>query len=160
MRHYEPAGPERWDPAPVLVLGQAPGRVRRPLTSAVSAPSIKTVAAGPILRARFSQTVASAAPQGAAGMHGWAPDVIGAVGEPETNPQGYLQVFFAPTDTSREADQQVAARVFGRSTNRDEPTTWQTRQAQYDAVCAWGIPIHSLLQRVAAIELPVFVAKR
>ena len=104
--------------------------------------------------------LASAAPQGAAGMHGWAPDVIGAVGEPETNPQGYLQVFFAPTDTSREAGQQVAARVFGRSTNRDEPTTWQTRQAQYDAVCAWGIPIHSLLQRVAAIELPVFVAKR
>ena len=36
-------------------------------------------------------------------------------------------------------------------------TTWQTRQAQYDAVCAWGIPNHSLLQRVAAIDLPVFV---
>src|SRR5207244_9186146 len=38
------------------------------------------------------------------------------------------------------------------------PTTWQTRQAQYDAVCAWGIPNHSLLQRVTAIDLPVFVA--
>jgi len=25
--------------------------------------------------------------------------------------------------------------------------------AQYDAVCAWGIPNHSLLQRVAAIDL-------
>ena len=102
--------------------------------------------------------LASAAPQGAAGMHGWAPEVIGAVGEPETEPEGYLQVFFAPTDTSRGAGQQVAARVFGRTTNRDEPTRWQTRQAQYDAVCAWGIPNHSLLQRVAAIELPVFVA--
>jgi pimeloyl-ACP methyl ester carboxylesterase len=102
--------------------------------------------------------LASAAPQGAAGMHGWAPDVIGAVGEPETNPEGYFRVFFAPTDTSREAGQRVAARVFGRTTNRDAPTTWQTRQAQYDAVCAWGIPNHSLLQRVAAIELPVSVA--
>ena len=102
--------------------------------------------------------LASAAPQGAAGMHGWAPEVIGAVGEPETEPEGYLQVFFAPTDTSRGAGQQVAARVFGRTTNRDEPTRWQARQAQYDAVCAWGIPNHSLLQRVAAIELPVFVA--
>ena len=91
--------------------------------------------------------LASAAPQGAAGMHGWAPDVIGAVGEPETKPEGYLSVFFAPTDTSREAGQQVAGRIFGRTTNRDEPTTWQTRQAQYDAVCAWGIPNHSLLQR-------------
>ena len=46
----------------------------------------------------------------------------------------------------------------GRTTDRDEPTTWQTRQAQYDAVCAWGIPNHSLLQRVAAIDMPVFVA--
>jgi pimeloyl-ACP methyl ester carboxylesterase len=102
--------------------------------------------------------LASAAPQGAAGMHGWAPEVIGAVGTPETSPQGYLEVFFAPTHTSREAGQQAAGRIFGRTTGRDAPTTWQTRQAQYDAVCAWGIPNHSLLQRVAAIELPVFVA--
>ena len=103
--------------------------------------------------------LASSAPQGAAGMHGWAPDVIGAVGAPDTTPEGYLSVFFAPTDTSREAGGQAAGRIFGaRTTDRDEPTTWQTRQAQYDAVCAWGIPHHSLLQRVAAIELPVFVA--
>src|SRR6266704_5129093 len=103
--------------------------------------------------------LASAAPQGAAGMHGWAPRVIGAVGAPETTPQGYISVFFAPTDTSREAGQQTAGRIFGaRTTDRDEPTTWQTRQAQYDAVCAWGIPNHSLLQRVAAIDLPVLVA--
>src|SRR3954470_10262668 len=103
--------------------------------------------------------LASSAPQGATGMHGWAPEVIGAVGMPEVTPQGYLSVFFAPTDTSREAGQQAAGRIFGaRTTDRDEPTTWQTRQAQYDAVCAWGIPNHSLLQRVAAIDLPVFVA--
>ena len=103
--------------------------------------------------------LASSAPQGAAGMHGWAPEVIGAVGAPETTPQGYISVFFAPTDTSREAGRQAAGRIFGaRTTDRDEPTTWQTRQAQYDAVCAWGISNHSLLQRVAAIELPAFVA--
>ncbi len=102
--------------------------------------------------------LASSAPQGAAGMHGWAPEVIAAVGAPEPSPQGYLDVFFAPTPTSREAGQQAAGRVFGRTSNRDEPTTWQTRQAQYDAVCAWGIPNHALLQRVAAIEHPVFVA--
>ena len=103
--------------------------------------------------------LASSAPQGAAGMHGWAPEVIGAVGAPETSPDGYISVFFAPTDTSREAGRQAAGRIFGgRTSDRDEPTTWQTRQAQYDAVCAWGIPNHGLLQRVAAIELPVFVA--
>jgi pimeloyl-ACP methyl ester carboxylesterase len=100
----------------------------------------------------------SSAPQGAEGMHGWAPEVIDAVGTPETSPEGYISVFFAPTDASREAGRQAAGRIFGRTTNRDEPTTWQTRQAQYDAVCVWGIPNHSLLERVAAIELPVFVA--
>jgi pimeloyl-ACP methyl ester carboxylesterase len=102
--------------------------------------------------------LASSAPRGAAGMHGWAPDVIGAVGEPEPNPQGYIDVFFAHTGTSREAGQQAAGRIFGKKANQDVPTTWQTRQAQYDAVCRWGIPDHSLLQRVSAIDLPVFVA--
>ena len=103
--------------------------------------------------------LASSAPQGSSGMHGWAPEVIAAVGVPEVTSQGYLSVFFAPTDTSREAGQQAAGRIFGgRTTDRDKPTTWRTRQAQYDAVCAWGIPNHSLLQRVAAIDLPVFVA--
>jgi pimeloyl-ACP methyl ester carboxylesterase len=103
--------------------------------------------------------LASSAPQGAAGMHGWAPEVIGAVGARETTPEGYISVFFAPSDTSREAGRQAAGRIFGgRTTDRDGPTTWQTRQAQYGAVCAWGIPNHSLLQRVTAIQLPVFVA--
>jgi pimeloyl-ACP methyl ester carboxylesterase len=103
--------------------------------------------------------LASSAPQGAPGMHGWASEVIGAVGGREPNPQGYVGVFFAPTETSREAGMQVVQRIFGkRQTDRDEPTTWQTRQAQYDAVCAWGIPNHALLERVAAIDLPVFVA--
>ena len=102
--------------------------------------------------------LASSAPQGAAGMHGWAPEVIAAVGGPEPNPQGYLDVFFARTPTSREAGLQAAQRIFGRTSNRDAATTWQTRQAQYDAVCAWGIPNHALLERVAAIDLPVLVA--
>ena len=102
--------------------------------------------------------LASAAPQGAPGMHGWAPEVIAAVGGREPHPQGYLDVFFAHTDTSRQAGQEAAGRIFGRTTNRDEPTSWQTRQAQYDAICAWGIPNHALLERVAGIQLPVFVA--
>jgi pimeloyl-ACP methyl ester carboxylesterase len=59
--------------------------------------------------------LASSAPRGAAGMHGWAPDVIGAIGAPETSPQGYLGVFFAPTDTSRDAGQQAIGRIFGRN---------------------------------------------
>jgi pimeloyl-ACP methyl ester carboxylesterase len=102
--------------------------------------------------------LASSAPQGAAGMHGWAPDVIQAVGEPELNPEGYLGVFFTSSESSQAAAQQALERMFSRADEPDEPTTWQTRQAQYDAVCAWGIPNHALLQRVSAIDGPVFVA--
>ena len=102
--------------------------------------------------------LASSAPQGAPGMHGWAPEVIAAVGGREPNPQGYLDVFFAPRKTSREAGQEAAGRIFGRTSDRDEPTSWQTRQAQYDAICAWGIPNHGLLERVTGIDLRVFVA--
>ena len=102
--------------------------------------------------------LASSAPRGAAGMHGWASDVIAAVGGPQPTPQGVLDVFFARTDTSREAGKQAFERMFARTTDRDQPTSWQTRQAQYDAVCTWGIPNSGLLERLTAIELPVFVA--
>jgi pimeloyl-ACP methyl ester carboxylesterase len=102
--------------------------------------------------------LASSAPQGAPGMHGWAPGVIAAVGGREPNPEGYLSVFFADTDTSRQAGREAAGRIFGGTTDRDEPTSWQTRQAQYDAICAWGVPNHALLERVTGIQQPVFVA--
>ena len=102
--------------------------------------------------------LASSAPQGAAGMHGWAADVIGAVGKPEPRPEDYLGVFFTPSASSRQAGQEALQRMYARTQNRDQATTWETRQAQYDAVCAWGIPNHALLQRLNAIRLPVFVA--
>jgi pimeloyl-ACP methyl ester carboxylesterase len=102
--------------------------------------------------------LASSAPQGAAGMHGWAPDVIGAVGTPQTSPQEYLEVFFAPSPSSRQAGQEVLGRIYGRTQDRDTATTWATREAQYDAVCTWGIPDHALLQRVSCLEMPVLVA--
>ena len=102
--------------------------------------------------------LASAAPRGAAGMHGWAPEVIGAVGEAEPNPDGYLGVFFTRSAASRQAGVETLGRLTARRDERDKPTTWQTRQAQYDAVCDWGIPDHGQLQRVSAIGMPVFVA--
>ena len=102
--------------------------------------------------------LASSALRGAAGMHGWAPEVIGAVGRPETNPEGYLEVFFARSPSSQQAGRDVLRRIYTRTEDRDKPTTWATRQAQYDAVCAWGIPDHSLLQRLSGISQPVFVA--
>jgi pimeloyl-ACP methyl ester carboxylesterase len=102
--------------------------------------------------------LASSAPQGAAGMHGWARDVIGAIGTPQTSPDEYLDVFFARSSSSRKAGQEALQRMYARTQDRDAATTWATREAQYDAVCTWGIPNHSLLQRPSAIDVPVFVA--
>lgn len=102
--------------------------------------------------------LASAAPRGAAGMHGWAPDVIGAVGQREGSAEGYLAVFFTGSDASKQAGQEALGRMYSRQQDRDEETGWETRLAQYDAVCDWGIPEHAALERVSAIEVPVFIA--
>ena len=64
-------------------------------------------------------------------------DVIGAVGPPETIPPAYLSVFFAPPTRAAPAAA-AAGRMFAGTCDQDEPPAWQTRQAQYDAVCAWG----------------------
>jgi len=113
-----------------------------------------------LIRPALSRNIvlASSAPKGAPGMHGWAPEVIDAVGQPQPNPDGYLDVFFAKSPSSRQAGQQTLQRIFGRTNDPDQQTTWQTRLAQYDAVCTWGIPDHSLLERLGAIRHPVFVA--
>jgi pimeloyl-ACP methyl ester carboxylesterase len=102
--------------------------------------------------------LASSAPGGAAGMHGWAPEVIGAIGTPHTSPEAYLSVFFTQSASSRQAGTETLRRMYARTEDRDTATTWATREAQYDAVCTWGIPDHALLQRVTAIDVPVFVA--
>jgi pimeloyl-ACP methyl ester carboxylesterase len=102
--------------------------------------------------------LASSAPQGAAGMHGWAADVIGAIGTPQTSPEAYLGVFFARSPASQQAGQEALRRMYSRTEDRDTATTWATREAQYDAVCSWGIPDHGLLQRLSCLEMPVFVA--
>ncbi|MFD4787876.1 alpha/beta fold hydrolase [Streptomyces sp. NPDC058459] len=102
--------------------------------------------------------LASTAPQGAPGMHGWAPDIIGAIGEPTTEPEGYLHAFFTDSTAGRSAGQQVLGRIYARSEGRDEPTTWQTRNAQYDAVMKWGTPDFGMLQRLTTIRQPVLIA--
>jgi pimeloyl-ACP methyl ester carboxylesterase len=102
--------------------------------------------------------LASAAPKGADGIHGWAPEVIGAVGKPETSPGEYLSVFFTSSPSSSKAGQETLGRIYSRTEDRDKPTSWSVREAQYDAVCTWGIPDHAALHRLAAIGHRVFVA--
>ena len=102
--------------------------------------------------------LASSAPRGGAGMHGWAPEVINAVGQLQPDPAGYLDVFFTSSPASRQAGQEALGRIYGRTVDVDEFPSWSSRMAQYDAVCDWGIPNHSALQRVSAISHPVFIA--
>ena len=104
--------------------------------------------------------LASSAPKGGPGMHGWAPAVIGAVGKPQTSPEDDISVFFAPSQTSiEEGEQAVLMNIWVEDRRpRDQPTHLGTRLAQYDAVCAWLIPNLADLQRLAAIDHPVFVA--
>ena len=58
--------------------------------------------------------LASSAPQGAAGMHGWAPAVIDAVGREQPAPEGVLSVFYADSETSGQAGMR-AGRTRGQS---------------------------------------------
>jgi pimeloyl-ACP methyl ester carboxylesterase len=102
--------------------------------------------------------LASTAPRGAPGMHGWAPDIIAAIGEPKTEPEGFLRAFFTDSAASRAAGRQYLTRRFGRKAERDTETTWQTRNAQYDAVLRWGTPNFGMLQRLGAVRQPVFIA--
>ncbi|MBR7835026.1 alpha/beta hydrolase [Actinospica durhamensis] len=98
--------------------------------------------------------LASSAPQGASGMHGWSPQVVAAVGGETASAEGYVGIFF-----TRPENATAAGRVFGtRTEGHDAPATWSTAVAQYDAVTRWGIPNHALLQRVQGITQPVFVA--
>jgi pimeloyl-ACP methyl ester carboxylesterase len=102
--------------------------------------------------------LAASAPKGAADMHGWAPQVITAIGEPDTAPEQYLKVFFGSCEAGLDAGRQALGRMYGRTLERDQDTDWATRLAQYDAVCSWGIPDHGALQRVTALAMPVFIA--
>src|SRR5262249_14659588 len=103
--------------------------------------------------------LASSAPQGAPGMHGWDAHVIAAVGGREPNPAGYLEVFYTGSAESRSAGQASAQRIFpARTAAGNAPTSWSTRMAKYDAVCAGGVPDVSSRGRVQALQMPVFVA--
>ena len=105
-----------------------------------------------------SAVLASSAPAGASGMHGWAQDVMGCVGVPDPTPKGYADVFFTHSAAGLDAAAKAVERIYGRSESRDAATSWQTRNAQYAAVCEWGEPSHARLQRVEAITAPVFIA--
>src|ERR1700722_13682056 len=68
--------------------------------------------------------LASAAPKGGPDMHGWATDVIGAVGTPVTSPEQYVSVFFSPSEASSKAGREALGRIYGRGGGRGTQTGW------------------------------------
>jgi pimeloyl-ACP methyl ester carboxylesterase len=105
-----------------------------------------------------SAVLASSAPAGASGMHGWADDVMACVGGPNPTPKGYADVFFTHSAAGLDAAGRAIKRIYGREEGRDAGTSWQTRNTQYAAVCEWGEPNHARLQRVEAVTAPVLIA--
>ena len=91
-------------------------------------------------------------------MHGFSDEVFASATPDEPRPEDLLALFFERSETSVAKGWEFLQRISSRTEDRDADTTWQTRQAQYDAVCSWGIPNHALLQRVSAIDHPVFIA--
>jgi hypothetical protein len=77
---------------------------------------------------------------------------------PHLTPTDTSASFFTRTAASRQAGVDTLGRLRARRDDRDPQTTWQTRQAQYHAVCKWGIPDHGRLQLLGTIGAPVFVA--
>jgi len=78
--------------------------------------------------------LASAAPQGAAGMHGWAAAVIGAIGGPQTSPEQYLDIFFARSPASRQAGQLCT------DVHRDDERVIRAEDARAGEGPAGGVP--------------------
>lgn len=99
--------------------------------------------------------LAATGPKGAPGMHGWRADIADAA-RGASSPANLLYIMFAHTDTSQAKGREFLGRFLERR-DRDAPTSDTARDAQYDAVCDWGIPDHSALQRLTGIASPTLV---
>jgi pimeloyl-ACP methyl ester carboxylesterase len=100
--------------------------------------------------------LAATGPKGAPRMHGWRDD-IAAAARGESRPENLLYIMFAHTGTSQAKGMEFLGRFLERQGGRDAPTSEAARDAQYDAIVAWGIPDHAALQRLTAIKCPTLV---
>ena len=102
--------------------------------------------------------LASSAPQGAAGMHGWAPEVIGAVGAPEPNPQGTsTSSSRTPARAGRQVSRRPGASSAGRPIATRRPHGRPAKRST--TLCVRGGSRTTRCSSASrAIDLPVFVA--
>ncbi|WP_331728070.1 alpha/beta hydrolase [Streptomyces sp. NBC_01176] len=102
--------------------------------------------------------LAATAPRGGPGIHGYPDDVLAHVGVDRRGVQDYLYTFFNHTETSQRSGLEFVGRYIEREHDRDAPVSAAVWAAQYEAVVEWGVPDHGALERLAAVDHPVFVA--
>jgi pimeloyl-ACP methyl ester carboxylesterase len=101
--------------------------------------------------------LAGTGPKGAPGMHGWRQDIERESRHDQSTAQSLLYIFFAHTETSQAKGREFLGRLFSRTEGRDVPTTTAVRDAQYDAVLAWGVPAFGELERLRGIRQPTLI---
>jgi pimeloyl-ACP methyl ester carboxylesterase len=102
--------------------------------------------------------LAGTGPQGAPGMAGWSPDVVQTI-VTRQQPDGadLIHIFYANTASSQGAGQQSLGRIFQRQEGRDAGVTLEAKDAQYQAVVAWGTPDGKVVERLAGIAQPTLI---
>jgi pimeloyl-ACP methyl ester carboxylesterase len=113
-----------------------------------------------LMRPRMVRRIvlAGTGPQGGPGLHRWSDDVYANACADEMSADTALNVFFSGSEESRAKGTAYLERTQRRQVDRDEPTDLATRDAQFAALTAWGIPDESKLNRLAGIAQPTFVA--
>ncbi len=102
--------------------------------------------------------LAGTGPKGAPGMEEWRPDVVKSVAlDDEVTPDGYVYVFYAHTDSSRAAGQTSLGRIFQRQEGRDNGPSLESKDAQYQAVLAWGAQDWAAVGRLRDISQPTLI---
>ena len=102
--------------------------------------------------------LAGTGPQGGQDMHGFSDAVFGSATRDDPEAEDLLALFFERSPSSVAKGWEFIGRIFARSEGRDAGTTLATRDAQLDAIHAWGVPDPSRLDRLAGITHSVLVA--
>ena len=82
-------------------------------------------------------------------MHGWALRSLARLASSRPAAE-YLGVFFTRSSASLQAGPRGHARIYARTEDGDTKSSWATREAQYDAICTWGIRDYVKLSGSAA----------
>ncbi len=102
--------------------------------------------------------LAGTGPRGGQGVDGYADDVVAHAAVDTPGPEDLLYLFFAHTETSQAAGRAFLQRLGGRTAEPDGPAGTEVRDAQLQAIGAWGAPNGGDYSSLKAIRQPMFIA--